>query len=126
MIFVSKRKLMEENERLRRELASERESLLEMHCVKRELDTIKEQRYCLEREVLCHKERVEKLNTMLEELRGNFKRERAELLERIANAQDARCEILEKYTALLITLKEITEGKFNEAVSGADPKEESI
>lgn len=126
MKFVSKRKLMEENERLRCELQDARETILELRTVKRELDTIKEQRDHLERDVWYRKESIEKLNIANGELRGRFEEERGVLLDRIANAQDACCEILEKYTALLITLKEIFEEKFNEAVSDADQKEDNV
>ena len=123
MKFVSKRKLMEENEGLRFELET---ALKELLTVKRELDMIKKQRDRLERDVWYHKGSAEKLNIATGELRKNFEEERGALLDRIANAQDARCEILEKYTALLITLKEITEEKFNEAVSDADQKEDNV
>lgn len=126
MKFVSKRKLMEENEGLRCELEAARERISELLTVNRELDKIKEQRDRLERDVWYHKESIEKLNIANGEFRGRFEEERGALLDRIANAQDARCEILEKYTALLITLKEITEEKFNEAVSDADQKEDNV
>lgn len=125
MFFIKKRKLIEENERLGEQLKEAKLKIRELEKNALDFATLETRFYDARGEINFLKDANEEKLDTIKELREQLERERGEYLERIADAQDSRCETLEQLTALLLTLKDVATEKLEEATADVEDGEES-
>lgn len=125
MFFITKRELIEENERLEEQLKEAKLRIRELEKNAWDFTTLEKRLYDAQGEIHFLKDANEEKLATIKELREQLERERGEYLERIADAHDSRCETLEQLTAFLLTLKDIATENLEEATADVEDSEES-